>query len=51
MEFICWVNTTSATQDYESGTCVNRLLVTAISSNTYPASQRTRGSIQSSSEV
>ena len=51
MEFICWVNTTSATLDYECGTCVNRLLVTAISSNTYPANQRTRGSIRLSFEV
>lgn len=51
MELICWVNTTSATLDYESGTCVNRLLVTAISSNTYPASQRTRDSKRLSSEV
>ena len=44
MEFIYWVNTTSVTLVIQSGTCVNRLLVTAISSNTYPASQRTRGS-------
>ena len=44
MEFICWVNTTSATLVIQSGTCVNRLFVAAISSNTYPASQKTRGS-------
>lgn len=51
MEFICWVNTTSTTLVIQSGTCVNRLLGTAISSNTYPTNQRTRDSKRLSSEV
>ena len=51
MEFICWVNTTSATPVTQSGTCVNMLFVAAIFSNTYPASQRTRGSKRLSFEV
>lgn len=51
MEFICGVNTTSATLVIQSGTCVNRLFVAAISSNTYPASQKTRDSKRLSSEV